>query len=253
MTAKPILFIFHITEEKELAIAFNELVKSQFLGMLDVFVSSDESSVGMGQRWLENITGALNECVIAVIVCSPQSVKRPWINVEAGAVWLRKIEVIPLCHSGMKPSDLPLPLNLLQAATASEDSSLKLVFHALANALNATCPTTDFTNFSTLVKKFEGKYTFWDDCNQALTQLNQINELILSTLKKNESIEDWYLVSEIKKLDGYASFLKDHNVLTLTQVGGAFIDHGITKSRYKFSPLSRLQEILSDSHFKLSV
>lgn len=64
MTSKPLLFISHITEEKELAITFKDLVESQFLGMLEVFVSSDENSIGMGQHWLDNITKALKSALL---------------------------------------------------------------------------------------------------------------------------------------------------------------------------------------------
>ena len=74
---KPIVFISHITEEKELAIEFKRLIEESFLGMLEVFVSSDEDSIASGSRWLDNITEALKNCVIELILCSPESVKRP--------------------------------------------------------------------------------------------------------------------------------------------------------------------------------
>ena len=50
MNDKPIVFISHITEEKELALSFKSLVEQNFLGLLDVFVSSDENSISMGQK-----------------------------------------------------------------------------------------------------------------------------------------------------------------------------------------------------------
>lgn len=110
--AKTLVFISHITPEKEVAIAFKELIEESFLNMIEVFVSSDGESINMGQRWLESITVALKKCSIEIVLCSPQSVQRPWINFEAGAAWIRDIPVIPLCHSGMEPSKLPVPLNL---------------------------------------------------------------------------------------------------------------------------------------------
>lgn len=97
---KPVVFISHITEEKEMAMELKKLIEESFLGMLDVFVSSDENSISSGSKWLDNITSALSSCAIELILCSPNSVKRPWINFEAGAGWVRDIPVIPLCHSG---------------------------------------------------------------------------------------------------------------------------------------------------------
>ena len=39
---KAIVFISHICEEREIAVAFRELVTLSFLGLIEVFVSSDE-------------------------------------------------------------------------------------------------------------------------------------------------------------------------------------------------------------------
>lgn len=111
---KKIVFISHVTEEKELAIKTKELIETSFLGMIEVFVSSDEHNVSLGQKWLDNITNSLKTCAIEIILCSPKSISRPWINFEAGACWIRDIPVIPFCHSGMIPSKLPMPLNLLR-------------------------------------------------------------------------------------------------------------------------------------------
>lgn len=145
-TSKPLVFISHITEEKEIAIAFKELIESSFLGMLDVFVSSDEDTIHMGQKWLDRISNGLKTCAIEVVLCSPKSILRPWINFEAGAGWVRDIPVIPLCHSGIEPAKLPMPLNLLQAAKANEVSSLKLIFPVLAQAIGAKTPNIDWIN-----------------------------------------------------------------------------------------------------------
>ena len=157
---KPVVFISHITEEKEMAVALKELIGESFLGMMEIFVSSDEESLPMGSRWLDNVTEALKTCSIELILCSPQSVKRPWINFEAGAGWIRDIPVIPLCHSGMEPGKLPVPLNLLQSAKIDDISSLKLIFHVLASAIGANIPKTVFDDFVVKMKELEKKYTF---------------------------------------------------------------------------------------------
>lgn len=250
MASKPILFISHITEEKELAIAFKDLVESQFLGMLEVFVSSDENSIGMGQRWLDNITTALKSCAIEVILCSPQSIRRPWINFEAGAGWVRDIPVIPLCHSGIEPSQLPMPLNLLQAAKAAEVSSLKLIFPVLANALGAKCPSVDFSQFTDLVKAFETKYTFWDACNHAFIQLNQFNGTVIGLLKEGQSVALNLTETDFNYLGGVVSFLANQNILSLGKTGGMNMTGTGTFYNCALSPLPRLQSIFSDTHFK---
>jgi hypothetical protein len=136
---KPLVFISHITTEKEIAVALKGLVEQAFLGMVEVFVSSDPNSIAMGGRWLDNITYGLKKCVIEIVLASPVSVTRPWINFEAGAGWVRDIPVIPLCHSGMTPSALPAPLSSLQAALATQGTHLERVLPLLRRQSNVTC------------------------------------------------------------------------------------------------------------------
>lgn len=152
---KPLIFISHITEEREIAAALKKLVEAAFLNMIDVFVSSDPTSIKRGRRWLEEITSALRTCSIEIILASPESVKRPWINFEAGAGWIREIPVIPLCHSGMTPSKLPLPLGSLQASTATEEPELKLIFPVVAEAIGCQLPEIDFEAFISVVRTYE--------------------------------------------------------------------------------------------------
>ncbi len=155
MAQKPLIFISHITEEKEIASALKSLVESTFLGMIQVFVSSDPMSIKMGRRWLDEITDALSKCAVEIILASPSSVHRPWINFEAGAGWIRKIPLIPVCHSGMTPSRLPAPLVSLLAATANKDDEMKRILPALAEAVGSAIPEVDFSSFVATVEKYE--------------------------------------------------------------------------------------------------
>lgn len=215
---KPIVFISHITEEKEMALELKQLIEESFLGMLSVFVSSDENSISSGSRWLDNITSALGNCAIELILCSPKSVKRPWINFEAGAGWIREIPVIPLCHSGMEPSSLPVPLNLLQAAKISEMSNLKLIFPVLASAIGAKCPNVMFDDFIDKMKELERKYSFWNENNSSLNKFYckypQIFEFI-----KNGNTSVKLRDTEIKELEEILKPFIDRNYVSLLRTG----------------------------------
>ncbi|MHB1033756.1 MAG: toll/interleukin-1 receptor domain-containing protein [Pirellulales bacterium] len=151
---KLLVFISHITTEKEIAVSFKQLVEEAFLGMIEVFVSSDPNSIAMGGRWLDNITYGLKNCVIEIVIASPTSVIRPWINFEAGAGWVRDISVIPLCHSGMTPSTLPAPLSSLQAALATDATHLERVFAVIAKAIDCKLPEVNYAPFVAAVEKF---------------------------------------------------------------------------------------------------
>jgi len=55
----------------------------------------------------------------------------------------------------MKPSKLPIPLNLLQAINLSEVSGLKLLIPVLSKAINSNEPKIDFNDFIKDVSLFE--------------------------------------------------------------------------------------------------
>ncbi len=249
-TSKPLVFISHITEEKEIAVAFKVLIESSFLGMLDVFVSSDDDSIHMGQKWLDRISSGLKTCAIEIVLCSPKSILRPWINFEAGAGWVRDIPVIPLCHSGIEPAKLPMPLNLLQAAKANEVSSLKLILPVLAQAIGAKTPNIDFSEFVSKVAEFEIRYTFWAACNSAFAQINSFNGSIISALKSGNAIAIDLTETEINYLLGPMEFLAKNKILNLVRSGGVTVSpRGMTHS-CSITPLAELIRVVRDPHFK---
>jgi hypothetical protein len=250
MSIKKIIFISHITEEKEIAIAFKELIEESFLGMIEVFVSSDSQSIAMGQKWLDGITKSLKECSIEIILCSPKSIQRPWINFEAGAGWIRDISVIPLCHSGMKPSNLPMPLNLLQATTANEVSSLKLIFPVIANAIGAKTPNINFQNFIDKVNEFEIKYTFWDECNDIFNKINIFNSDIIPAFKSEKNIEFELSETDINNFTKFADFLQKNNLIQFKRLQGVRIRPHGTFYPCELNVLSQLSQVLIDSNFK---
>ena len=246
---KPIVFISHITEEAELALKLKDLIESSFLGMIEVFVSSDETSISAGARWLDNITESLSNCSIELILCSPKSVTRPWINFEAGAGWVRNIPVIPLCHSGMEPVKLPVPLNLLQAAKISEISSLKLIFPVLGQAIGAKTPNIDFSDFVDSVKEFELKYTFWDECNNYFSKIKTYNPNLLEAIKSGNNIR--IDLTDINLFQTWMNdFFSKNNLLEIQRTGNSSITTMGMFFECFISPGAKLLDIVKDPKFK---
>src|ERR1044072_1906616 len=106
------IFLSHISEEAPLAKVLKEWIESTFAGQCEVFVSSDKSSNPPGSRWLDLIDSALTDSKAFIVLCSPSSLRRPWINFETGCGWIKRVPVIPLCHSGQKSGQLPMPISL---------------------------------------------------------------------------------------------------------------------------------------------
>ena len=246
---KPIIFISHIVEEKEVAIAFKELIENSFLGMVEVFVSSDEESIQMGQKWLERITKALKTCTIKVIICSPKSVNKPWINFEAGAGWIRDISIIPLCHSGMIPSKLPVPLNMLQAGVATEVSSLKLIFSVIANVLGAKEPKVDFSEFINKITEFESVYTFWDNLNRIFGEIHRISSQIINELKSKQEIVIFLTELQTVMLESIMQWLEGKDILRIRRTGKSQITGTGMYIECKVEALPEFEKVVSDERF----
>jgi hypothetical protein len=104
------VFISHIHEEAALGQVLKEWVEDAFHAHnVKAFLSSDKGDLSAGRKWLDVIEAALQGAAVVVSLISPQSIIRPWINIELGAGWIKGLRVIPLCHSGKKFRDLPRP------------------------------------------------------------------------------------------------------------------------------------------------
>lgn len=156
---KPRVFISHISDEAELAEIFKKHLLRDFLGLVDVFVSSDEVSIESGTNWLTAVESALKTAKVALILCSSASVRRPWINFEAGAGWLRGLPILPVCHTGLRPSELPMPLTVLQAIEANKQSGIERLYRLIAKTIGSDKPSTDLTTFVAEVAAFEQSYS----------------------------------------------------------------------------------------------
>jgi hypothetical protein len=172
MHDKPLVFISHIAEESEMAILIKDkIIEENLLGSVEVFVSSDKRVNTGGQSWLKNIENALQKASVFLILTSPNSVKRPWINIEAGAGWLRQLQsykstndqiyVMPLCHSGQKVSTLPKPWDTLNAIECSTVSGLQEILNIVGNAAHLTkIPRPNFDHVIGNLKMLEFKYSY---------------------------------------------------------------------------------------------
>ena len=71
---------------------------------------------------------------------SPQSVSRPWINFEAGAAWMAKAKVIPVCFGGLSIASLPKPYSSLQAVDLETYEGSFYLVNSIARHLNLALP-----------------------------------------------------------------------------------------------------------------
>ena len=127
------VFISVVDEEARLATVLKDWIGTAFLGQVEVFVSTVD--ISSGEQWFQRLREELTDAQVLLVICSPGSVKMPWINFETGACYINKIPVIPICHSGMSPNTLPIPLVFFQALDATAEDFCVRVMSDLATHL----------------------------------------------------------------------------------------------------------------------
>jgi hypothetical protein len=143
------VFVSHIHEEVALATVLRDWVTDAFRGSgVTAFLSSDRQSLPAGSKWLDVVKRNLEGSEVAIAVLSPESLKRPWPNIELGAAWVRDIVVIPFCHSGARSGELPPPFGTFHGVDIDNDDPGRDFLGGVADALKLQHPEKlDFARF----------------------------------------------------------------------------------------------------------
>jgi len=125
------IFISRIDEHKNIADKLKEFLLKIFPENVDIFVASDPANITFSQDWFDRIKSGITNCNFMIILCTPDSVKRPWINFEAGAAMILDKDIGPICFGGQNAGGLPSPLNYIrsQAIDCSDDVSFQKHFN----------------------------------------------------------------------------------------------------------------------------
>jgi hypothetical protein len=153
------VFVSHRTVEAKFADALRTHLARDFIGIVNFFVSTDVTSVPAGSQWFHEVVAGLQRAHLLLAICSNQSVKLPWFNYETGGACARNVEVIPLCHSGMTPDHLPVPLGMLEAVLLSDPKDLAKLYARLSAMIGSDVPDVDFDRLSETFKALELEYS----------------------------------------------------------------------------------------------
>ncbi len=149
------VFLSYRSVEARLADLLKTHLIQDFIGLVEVFLASDTTSVPAGSRWLAELIEGLQRAQFHIIICSNYSVSRPWINYEAGATGVRGIPIVPLCHSGLQPHQLPVPLSESQGGVITDPGALRKLYTSLAGFIGSTVPSVDFEKYAESFKELE--------------------------------------------------------------------------------------------------
>jgi len=79
---------------------------------------------------------ALQDAKAVIVLCSHASIQRPWVQFELGAAWSRQVPIIPICHSGMRAADLPMPLSRKEAVELAAPDGFARLYQAIASIID---------------------------------------------------------------------------------------------------------------------
>ncbi len=136
------ILISHAHEEKDLAEAWKELIKTTSMGAISSWFSSDthaEGGVTVGTVWLDDLYQRLTRSDFILAIQTPVSQDRSWIMWECGvASGINKERgIIPIVYS-IGRGDLRNPLTAYQAYQGEDSDQVYEVCMRLAGAAGLT-------------------------------------------------------------------------------------------------------------------
>jgi TIR domain len=149
------IFISYWEGEGGIATAVRHFV-SQSIPGASVF-KADARSIRAGDNWMNIIRRELKQSKVVLAILSNESIKRPWINFEAGAAWIDKI-LIPLCFGPLEKGNMPAPYNQLQALQLRDDRDSHRLIVDLYHHLKLGAPPDPLFLPLDVVLENESKY-----------------------------------------------------------------------------------------------
>ncbi|MGE0646266.1 MAG: toll/interleukin-1 receptor domain-containing protein [Nitrospira sp.] len=154
---KPVIFISHVHEDADLGAALKALLDDAFTGSIDVFLSSDPSAVPPGELWREKIRANLRCATDFIILLTPRSLGRPWVNFEAGAACGRGIRFIPVCAKHLPLDLVGPPLGDPQMVTLDTTEHVDRLVTAIATPYDYT-PKPDHSKVAAVIQCAMSRY-----------------------------------------------------------------------------------------------
>lgn len=146
------VFISFVHEDQRVAEAVQLLVVERLnLQEGEVFLSSDKRQVTAGENWFERITRELGAATVLLLMLSRRSVRRPWVNFEAGAGWLARKTIVPVCYGNLTVGNLPKPYSDLQALDLSKDEGY--LMESIAKHLGLPKPQSTIVRAALLTRQ----------------------------------------------------------------------------------------------------
>ena len=122
------IFLSHAKANAGLAAALADVL--EHLGAT-TFLASRAGDIRADENWLRGIERALEEADAYIVLLTPESTLRPWVNFEAGAAWFSEKQLLFLRVRALAPEDIPLPISSRQIYALDDVEHFASVLDAL--------------------------------------------------------------------------------------------------------------------------
>lgn len=190
-------FISHIHEESGIAEYIKNWCNNIFLGQLDLFVSSLDMRPG---SWLEHVRHSLRSSAFIFPLLSKNSIGRTWINFESGSAFMASgVQLIPLCHKDLSPSDLTDPYRYFQSYDLRNSNDIKALVQYLSQELALNMPRIDSKEFAQeIIRLDKGLYRLFasfgelkssEELREALAEIESPTEIPIYEIEIWDELE----------------------------------------------------------------
>jgi hypothetical protein len=128
------IFISHAIANKTIARSLADTLEAARKDVT-TFLASRPGDIRADEDWLRGIERALQEANTYIILLTPESVLRPWVNFESGAAWFFQRQLIFVRIQALSTDDIPLPINSRQVYALDDKEQLLAVFKTLGLTL----------------------------------------------------------------------------------------------------------------------
>lgn len=124
------IFISHAAANRALARTLADALQTAQEGVT-TFVASRPGDIRADKDCLPEIERALQQSDAYIIVLTPESILRPWVNFEAGAAWFSQRQLLFVRIRALEPDEIPLPIRARQIYCLDEHDEFVAVLQAL--------------------------------------------------------------------------------------------------------------------------
>jgi hypothetical protein len=182
------IFISHIHDEKPIAENIKKIIDAGFMYQIQVFFSSEDGAIRGGEQWLNKVKKEIKESELILVLCSPASIIKQWINFEIGCGWINEndddVRIIPIVHSGLTYENLPIYLKNKQVYKIDDNNFIENLFLEISTRFGTRWKDI---NFKELQEKLNSTINLINYPNTSPLIIDSVlyrTELIVRDLKK---------------------------------------------------------------------